>query len=142
MYKMHLIQNEEELAKALHIRDEVFVKEQDIPLNVELDGNDEGALHILVHVDNLPIATGRLRILPAGKGNMSRIAVLAAFRGRGLGKRVVLELEALARQQGVEIIFLYPHHYLEGFYQALGYQKTGENYAAGRHSLIKMEKNL
>lgn len=71
------------------------------------------------------------------------MAVLPDYRGHGLGKRIVQRLEDLARREGVALVSLKPHHYLETFYARLGYETTpGSFTTAGPHPLITMTKAL
>ena len=133
----------EALQQARAIREQVFAVEQGIPAALVHDGLDASALHILALDDGTPIATGRLTLAPNGEGILARIAVLPAYRGRGLGKRVVQHLEALARREGLATVSLKPHHHLEAFYATLGYETVPGSYStAGPHPLITMTKRL
>lgn len=131
-----------ELAAAREIREEVFVREQGIPRELENDGLDKDAEHLLVFYNHLPAATGRMLAVSEEEANLARIAVLAPYRGLGLGKLVIKELEKLARKSGIKRVFIFPHFYLEGFYASLGYRNTPEVRQVGHHRLIKMTKEL
>jgi len=130
----------EELEAARAIRHEVFVREQGIPAALDNDGQDGEAQHVLVLVGGLPVATGRVTVSPSGEAVLARIAVRPHHRGRGLGRRVVQELETLAAAAGGRAFRLHPHHYLEGFYEALGYRKTADGEPVAGHRLIVMTK--
>ena len=131
------------LAQARAIREQVFTIEQGIPAALVHDGLDASALHVLALHDGAPAATGRLTIAPNGEGVLARIAVLPAYRGQGLGKRIVQHLEALARREGLVTVSLKPHHHLETFYARLGYETVpGSFTTAGPHPLITMTKPL
>ncbi len=133
----------EALQQARAIREQVFTVEQGIPAALVHDGLDASALHVLALHEGMPAATGRLTIAPNGEGVLARIAVLPAYRGRGLGKGVVQHLEALARREGLATVSLKPHHYLETFYAGLGYETVpGSFTTAGPHPLITMTKRL
>ncbi len=143
----HTLVNEartpEALQQARAIREQVFAVEQGIPAELVHDGLDASALHVLALHDGVPAATGRLTISPEHEGVLARIAVLPAYRGQGLGKRVVQHLEALARREGLVTVSLKPHHYLETFYASLGYETVpGSFTTAGPHPLITMTKTL
>jgi len=64
------------------IRNEVFIDEQNVPEDIEIDGLDSGAKHALVFDSDKAIGTGRM--LP--DGHIGRIAVKKNYRGRGIGK--------------------------------------------------------
>ena len=70
------------------IRYEVFVGEQNVPEELEIDGLDGEAKHVLAFVDDLPIGTGRI----LGDGHIGRVAVLRDYRGLGIGKMIMKEL--------------------------------------------------
>ena len=133
----------EALEQTRAIREQVFAVEQGIPLDLVRDGLDASALHVLALVDDAPAATGRLTIANDREGILARIAVLPAYRGRGLGKRVVQHLETLARREGLAMVSLKPHQYLETFYANLGYEAVpGSFTTAGLHPLLTMTKRL
>ncbi len=131
---------EEEVRQAQAIRQVVFVEEQEVPSELERDGRDGEARHVLVLCDGQPVATGRLTMEPDGVYVPARIAVLASHRGRGLGRLVIERLEALAWAAGATALLLHPHAHLEAFYARLGYRRTSGTEQVGRHAVIKMTK--
>ena len=80
-------------AQAAPIRFRVFVDEQGVPVEMELDEFDALSCHALAWVEGEPVGTGRL--LP--DGHIGRMAVLAGWRGRGVGAAL---LEALMAEAG------------------------------------------
>jgi predicted GNAT family N-acyltransferase len=135
-------QSTEELDAAFSIRNTVFFCEQKIPAELDKDGMDEDAVHVLAHLHEKPVATGRLVVVHKGLGIAARIAVLRGYRGRGIGRLVVKRLEVLAKKMGVRHLELHPHVYLEKFYAQLGFQKSGGGETVGGHKLITMTKDL
>lgn len=132
----------EDLEVALAIRHEVFVREQGIPENLDLDGNDQCAHHVLVYSGGRAAATGRVIVSASGEATLARIAVVQGFRGRGLGRKVVEELEAAAAAAGATTLRIHAHYYLETFYSSLGYETvSGIDFVAG-HKLITMTKRV
>jgi predicted GNAT family N-acyltransferase len=82
------ITTNELLQQAFDIRVEVFVKEQGVPRELEMDEYDESpeaCRHFIVLKDEQPIATGRWKEYETGVAKMQRIAVLKPFRGLGVG---------------------------------------------------------
>lgn len=143
MWELRLVQKEEDLEQALALRKEIFVREQGIPAELDEDGFDDRASHILVLFEGQPVATGRLLVSDEGSdGVLARIAVRSTFRGRGLGQLVVSELEGFAESAGVRTLTLHPHHYLERFYRDLGYLTVSGTDTVGGHELITMSKRL
>jgi predicted GNAT family N-acyltransferase len=139
---MKVVSTPEELAAAMAIRRRVFVEEQGIPADLDEDGLDSSAVHVLVCDGKQPVATGRLVIDTRNEGVLARIAVLPSHRGGGLGRRVVRELESLARRRGLTALSLQPHRYLERFYADLGYETVAGTSIVGGHELITMRKSL
>lgn len=133
----------EGIALVQKMRSEIFGKEQGIPQEMDLDGKDEASIHVLLFQTNSsePIASGRLTI-EGSMGFLSRIAVVQSFRGTGIGKRVVQELEKIAKEKKVKKLTLDPHSYLEKFYANLGYEKIPGTKQVVQHQLITMIKNI
>ncbi|MFM1891465.1 MAG: hypothetical protein RLZ44_542 [Pseudomonadota bacterium] len=112
-------------AELLAVRSAVFVEEQGVPLELELDGEDARAWHLLARSsDGQPIATGRL--LP--DGHIGRLAVLAGWRGRGIGRQLLQGLLRQARAQQLPAVFLHAQVDAIGFYQAAGFVAEGADF--------------
>lgn len=128
-------------AEIIKLRKEVFVKEQGIPLELELDGKDDESLFsIATDKDNHVIAAGRLTFVNQREGIVSRIAVHQNYRGKGIARKIVTHLELLAKKKGLTRLTLKPHDYLHDFYASLGYKKYGDTEYVGEHALFNMEK--
>ncbi len=141
-FAIRIASTPEEIDSALRIRERIFVQEQRIPAALDDDGLDASARHVLAYDGDRAIATGRLVADDEVHGTLARIAVLPEYRGRGLGRRVVAELEALALSQGLETVTLQPHTHLERFYEQLGYERSEGTSVAGEHELLTMTKRL
>lgn len=137
-----MVRTPEELEQALALRSEIFVREQGIPEELDEDGLDASADHVLVLIDGLPAATGRLVLPQDGAGVLARIAVRAESRGHGLGKLVVRKLEQIAEDGHARTLTLHPHRHLERFYLELGYVTVPGTDTVGGHQLITMTKRL
>ncbi len=133
----------EGIARVQKMRSEIFGQEQGIPQEMDLDGRDESSIHVLMYQVNSPepIASGRLTI-EGNIGTLSRIAVAQDFRGSGIGKRMVQELEKIAKEKNIKKLTLDPHAYLEKFYTDLGYEKIPGTKQVVKHQLITMTKNI
>jgi predicted GNAT family N-acyltransferase len=123
----------EELQQALSIRRRVFIEEQQVPEDLEIDEHDAdpatvtSCLHVLARLDGEPVATARL-LLGEGDGHVhiGRVAVVADKRGLGLGRVVMLALHDLAREQNATSITLGAQLQAIGFYERLGYRAYGD----------------
>lgn len=133
--------NPQEMETTIAIRLEVFVREQGIPAELDLDGKDRQAQHVLISSAGRGVATGRVLVSESGEAVLARIAVLPDCRGHGLGQIVVRELEEIALEAGATSFRLHPHHYLERFYRDLGYFTVPGSEVVGGHELITMIKH-
>ncbi|MET1256572.1 GNAT family N-acetyltransferase [Aliikangiella maris] len=123
------------------LRNSIFIEEQGIAKALDKDGKDEASKHLLIYIDDTVAATGRLFMRSDGVAELSRIAVNPQFRGAGLGKLVVEELEKLARSQNTSRMILHPHDYLESFYAQLGYRRVDGIHIVSGYKLITMAKD-
>jgi predicted GNAT family N-acyltransferase len=109
-------------AEAYAIRHTVFVQEQGVPVEMEGDEFDAPSLHALVRDDEgTAIATGRL--LP--DGHIGRLSVLAAWRGKGVGRQLILALLAQAYKRGHGAVELNAQCSAQGFYESMGFEVVG-----------------
>ncbi len=107
------------------IRTEVFVKEQQVPAELEWDAEDEQARHVLaLTADGSPVGTGRL--LPGG--HIGRMAVLRPWRGRGAGGALLTELLRIAQAAGLEELALNAQTHAIAFYARFGFEPEGETF--------------
>lgn len=132
----------EEIESARGIRKIVFGIEQGIPEELDLDEDDERSIHVLaLTTDSEFIGTGRLTINEQA-GILSRISIIQSYRNKGIGKLIIRELEAIAKEKGLRSLTLAPHTHLESFYAQLGYVKTEGEKAVGKYTLLSMSKSI
>jgi predicted GNAT family N-acyltransferase len=124
-----------EMQLALAIRRRVFIEEQGVPEDLEIDEYDtlpsDGEVdgpcqHVLAFQDGQPVATGRLVLHPDGRLHIGRVAVLPEHQGRGLGREVMDRLHVMARQRHVQRVTLAAQLHAIGFYEKLGYVAHGD----------------
>lgn len=130
---MNIIQvtTEEELRQCLSIRHEVFVHEQQVPLELEEDEYDHlsaACTHLLALDGDKPAGTARWLFYDKAKNTakFQRLAVIKSYRGSGLGKLMIHALERSAMEQGAHTAILNGQLYLEKFYDKLGYANVGK----------------
>lgn len=116
-----------EAAPCYEIRKAVFVDEQNVPLELEMDEYDSGATHFLLSEGNTPLATARL-LSKNGLAKIGRVAVLKQARGRGLGLAVMEAVLAEARRQGYAEAVLDSQVYAIPFYARLGFAAEGDEF--------------
>ncbi|MBR2569117.1 MAG: GNAT family N-acetyltransferase [Paenibacillus sp.] len=140
------VKTQDQLDACIQIRQAVFVQEQNVPAELEVDEYDRldaHSMHVLLMMDGQYIATGRIKLIDEFTAKMQRVAVLAAYRGGGNGRSLMLGLEQLARLHGVESCILDAQCHAEGFYQSMGYLTTSDEpfYDAGILH-VRMQKKL
>ncbi|MGB4811921.1 MAG: GNAT family N-acetyltransferase [Methylophilaceae bacterium] len=114
-------QAEQPLSK---IRTAVFIGEQQIVPEFEWDEIDTNAVHLLINVNDQPIAC--LRIMDQHK--IGRMAVLKAWRGKGVGMAILLEAIKLCRQFGSQEVTLSAQMHAIGFYKKAGFLQISDVY--------------
>ena len=124
MLRIDLLPWEDACARAAPIRFAVFVEEQGVPREIELDEMDRDSVHALALEDEEPVGTARL--LP--DGHIGRMAVLKAWRGRGIGGRLLARLIDEARRRGHRQVVLSAQVHAVEFYRAHGFREEGEEY--------------
>jgi ElaA protein len=116
-----------DLETVLAIRRTVFIEEQGVSVEDEVDGKDPQAIHLLATSNGAPVGTARL-LLSGETGKIGRVAVLKEARGAGLGKALVLfAVEELARR-GAARAKLGAQTHAVGFYEALGFAAVGPEF--------------
>jgi predicted GNAT family N-acyltransferase len=109
----------------IDIRETVFVVEQGVPVELELDGVDAECHHVLAFDSrDRPIGTARMQ----QSGHIGRIAVRREWRKRGVGSRLLAALVELARREGLDSVDLDAQVHAIGFYEKHGFRTRGEVY--------------
>lgn len=130
---------ETQQAAAKDIRYEVFVIEQNIPIELEWDEADEVCRHAVVFDEQgRPVGTGRL--LP--DGYIGRIAVQKAARGAGIGGAILTALMQEAEERGDPAVMLHAQTHAEAFYARFGFERDGPEFVEAGIPHILMWRSL
>ncbi len=124
---------------AFAVRIAVFVDEQRIPREEELDELDATAVHCVAYDGDAAVGAGRL-VMADGYAKVGRMAVLASHRGRGLGAAVLAALEREAAARAAPRVRLSAQLSARGFYERAGYTARGDVYDEVGIPHIAMEK--
>lgn len=109
---------------AVDIRNEVFVREQGF--TEEFDSDDNRAIHLVGFVDDKSVATSRI-LFKGGNGYIiGRIAVKKKYRRMGYGAEIVNAAEQIISDMGGKAVYIHSQMQAAGFYESIGYAKTGE----------------
>jgi predicted GNAT family N-acyltransferase len=145
MPQLRWVESQQDLSACYDIRREVFVQEQAVPEELELDDYDAVARHALVVAnDGQPAGTARLLVdtPQPGQSKIGRVAVRAPHRGQGLAVLLMRALEAEAASRGQSSIVLDAQVAVIPFYEKLGYQAYGPVFDDAGIDHRKMSKSL
>jgi len=121
------------------VREQVFVREQSVPNELEWDGEDQNAVHIIATARNgQVIGTGRL--LP--DGHIGRMAVLRDWRQQGVGSALLQALLQEAVSAGLSRVFLHAQTSAVDFYARHGFTRRGEEFMDAGIPHYYMERDL
>jgi len=114
--------------EAFLVRKHVFIEEQGVPVDMEIDEFDPIAKHALAYVDSECVGTARLIALPGNIGKIGRMAVLQTYRRQGLGRQLLNVLLESCKSQGVAQLELHAQLLAIPFYEQFGFIAQGEMY--------------
>lgn len=126
------------LEKVFAIRRQVFVVEQNCPPELEWEFEDE-SIHFLATFDDIPAGAARWRKTDKGY-KLERFAVLAEFRGMGVGQELI---KAVLADLPADANYIYLHAQIQamGLYQKLGFEPTGPEFEEAGIKHYKMVLN-
>ncbi len=117
--------NAKDLARLRAVRDEVFIGEQRVPAELEWDELDAGSQHVLaLDGGGRPVGCGRLTVIRT----IGRMAVVAGWRGRGVGAAILRTLMEQARVRGMLSVTLHAQTHALAFYRGFGFVAEGAEY--------------
>ena len=125
-----ILESKEELNLGFALRIEVFVEEQKVPIELELDDKDhsDNTVHIgYFHEDNL-IGVARLIDMDKDVIHIGRVVIDKEYRGQGIGRELIIGCENIAQQilKRKTIIELSAQIQAENFYKSLGYNRVND----------------
>ncbi|AGF28267.1 GNAT family N-acetyltransferase [Bacillus amyloliquefaciens] len=123
-----IVKTEKQLNDAFFVRKEVFVKEQHVPEEEEIDQFEDTSEHIVIYDGGQPVGAGRWR-LKDGHGKLERICVMKSHRSLGVGAIIMQALEKAAAAKGAGSFILHAQTQAVPFYEKQGYRVTsGEEF--------------
>jgi predicted GNAT family N-acyltransferase len=137
-----LVESGKELAEAFKVRKEVFVKEQGISEDIELDNHGSEALHIVVKDGKRVIGTARVLFPAPSVAKIERMAILRPFRRKGIGSRTISFLNTELKNRQIEKAVLHAQYSSVAFYKSCGFVESGIPFNEAGISHLRMEKEL
>lgn len=138
---VRVVRTDEQYDDALDVRYAVFVDEQDVPENLEVDEHEDESIHFVAYREADPVGAARLRE-KGDDAKVERVAVLREHRGEGYGERIMCEVEAVAAARGYDRVTLHAQTHAAPFYDRLDYERVGEEFEEAGIPHVTMEKAL
>ena len=125
-----ILESKEELDLGFALRIEVFVREQNVPIELELDDKDhsENTVHIGYFNNDKLIGVARLIDMDKDVIHIGRVVIDKEYRGQGIGRELIIGCENIAQQilKRKTIIELSAQIQAENFYKSLGYNRIND----------------
>jgi predicted GNAT family N-acyltransferase len=122
------VTTEEDMKRCFTIRREVFVGEQNVPADLEIDGQDPAARHFAAKAEGEMVATCRVRLMGSA-AKIERVAVLKDFRNKGIGRILMRYIMNELRKTGqISLFKLSSQAQAVPFYEKLGFKTRGGEY--------------
>jgi len=139
-FRIDKVDGPDDVQTCLDIRNTVFVEEQGVPVDMEIDAQDHGgATHFLGRLNGKPVAAARICVF-YGVAKIQRVAMLVEARGNGHGAALVAHLMDHVRQKNLApVIALDSQTHATGFYERLGFLSVGEPFDDAGIPHIRME---
>lgn len=126
-----------DLAAAKSVRLRVFVDEQGVPPEIEMDEYDSAAVHVICLLEEEAVGTGRLVEMPDGM-KLGRVAVMPEHRDRGFGALIVKRLLDMAARSSHLPVYANVQVSAVGFYEKLGFKSVGPHFSEAGIEHVRM----
>jgi predicted GNAT family N-acyltransferase len=136
-----VVTTEKELNDAFSVRRTVFIDEQHVPEEEEIDQYENDATHVVVYDNEQPVGAGRLRIVD-NIGKAERICILSTHRKLGAGKLIMNKIEETAKNKGLSKMKLNAQTHAEKFYMNQGYDTISGVFMDAGIPHVTMIKNI
>ena len=120
----------------------MFIEEQGVSEDVEYDGYDTEALHMVAKDGERIIGTARVRFLAAGQAKIERMAILKPFRRKGIGRKIMAFLNEELRNRQIEQVILHAQYQVVAFYKSCGFEESGLPFWEAGIKHIRMHRRL
>ena len=137
-----LVAGDVELQEALEVRRQVFVREQGISEDLVFDGHDKEALHVVVKDGERVIGSARVQFLAHNQAKLERMAVLKRYRRKGIGKEMLLFLNAVLKDRQVQQVIIHAQLEVVPFYKSCGFDEFGLPFREAGLKHIEMRKQV
>jgi len=141
-FSYKLVTSGVELQEAFEVRRQVFVREQSISEDLVFDGHDRESLHMVVKDGQRVIGTARVQFLTDNQAKLERMAILERYRRKGIGKEMLLFLDAVWKDKQVQQVIIHAQLEVVPFYKLYGFDELGLPFQEAGIKHIKMRKQV
>lgn len=139
--QIKIAQTQADFFQIVRIRAEVFIREQNVDSEIEMDKKDDTAIHVLATLNNQPV--GCLRILTGeNEVTVGRVAVLKTYRRMKIGQALMEFVESLPTVKEKGKITVHAQLTARDFYLNCGFHEIGDIYEEANILHISMEKEV
>ena len=122
--KIKEVETKQEYEQILNIRKKVFIEEQKVPKDIEIDEYETKSTQFVVYLNKEPIGCARIRFNNFAK--LERIAIIKQYRGKGFGTKLTQYLIDYCHKKNIFHIRLNSQLYVAEFYKKIGFKRFGE----------------
>ena len=144
-YHVFITKDAKDREKTYAVRRAVFIDEQHVPEELEIDAYDqqESTKYVLI-TDDQKHVLGSARFRPYGADalKIERVAVLKKERGKRLGEMMMKAMEEEAKRAGYQCMILAAQLHAKTFYERLGFSSYGKIYLEAGIQHVDMLKNI
>ena len=140
--RVKLVETHHEMEACVALRLRVFVDEQGVPPDEELDEYDNSADHAVALLGGRVVGTGRLYLLASAVAQIGRMAVESTQRRNGIGSLILSFLEERVRLRGNATVVVHAQTYVKFFYERHDYVAAGEPFMEAGIEHLRMIKYL
>jgi predicted GNAT family N-acyltransferase len=140
--QIKLVDYREQLVAIENIRTKVFQEEQGIAAELEFDGFDLEATHLLAYLSERAVGTTRIRELDNRTAKIERLAVLPEARHQGIGTQLMKAALNNIVDRHYQIVVVHAQAYIKNIYQKLGFIEVEEAFTEAEIIHCKMVKKI
>ena len=139
--QIKVAQTQSDFFQIVRIRAEVFIREQNVDSEIEMDIKDDTAIHCLATLNNKP--AGCLRFLINDDGvTVGRVTVLKPYRRMKIGKAMMEFVETLPEVKEKGKIAVHAQLTARDFYLNCGFHEVSDIYEEANILHVSMEKEI
>lgn len=137
-----IVQEATDMASCFALRRTVFIKEQAVPKDDEIDGEDDHCTHILATLNGDPVGTARFQI-KNGSIKIQRVCVLSEHRGKDYGADLIrFIVDHVKNTDSAKRLYLGAQTHAIKFYEKLGFTQYGPEYLDAGIPHYDMERHI